>query len=205
MRDDFDDIIDEIKKYFKLDSDIFDIDVLFIPEKNIDLRIKPYDKNTKGFKISYHFEAGMDKPEIKIEGNIDDKKIKDFLENVDINKYPKLRKLIESRLKKEIDANELTLETSCLNQEEEVFVLEPYTEINEAKEYYEILIEVPGIERGDVKIDFNVEGKILMFTAQNKKRKYCKEINLPSKLLNANYELDVNNGITYIKVKKKIS
>jgi HSP20 family molecular chaperone IbpA len=202
MRDDFDDIIDEIKKFFKLDSDIFDIDVLFIPDKNIDLGIKSYDKNPKGFKISYHFEAGMDKPEIKIEGNIDDKKIKDFLENVDMNKYPKLRKLIESHIKKEIDASKLTLETNCLNEEESVFVLEPYIEINENNENFEILIEVPGIERGDVMIDFDIDGKILMFTAQNKKRKYCKEITLPSKLLNANYELDVNNGIAYIKLKK---
>jgi HSP20 family molecular chaperone IbpA len=202
VRDDFDEIINEIKKLFKLDSDIFDIDVLFIPEKDINIGIKPYDKKVEGFKISYHFETGMDKPEIKIEGNIDDKKIKEFLKNVDMSKYPKLKKLFDSHSKKEIEVSELTLETSCLNQDEEVFVLEPYTEINEDKESFEILIEVPGIERGDVKIDFSADGKILMLTAQNKKRKYCKKINLPCKSLNVNYELDVNNGIAYIKVKK---
>lgn len=200
VRDDFDDIIDEFKKFFKLDSDIFDIDVLFIPEKNIDLGIKPYDKKLQGFKISYHFETGMDKPEIKIEGNIDDKKIKDFLKNVTMNKYPKLKELFDSHSKKEIDASELTLET--LKQDEEIYVLEPYTEINEDKEYFEILIEVPGIVRGDVKIDYSADGKILLLTAQNKNRKYFKKINLPSKLLKESYELDVNNGIAYIKVKK---
>ena len=202
MRDDFDDIIDEIKKLFKLDSDIFDIDVLFIPEEDIDLGLKPYDKKLDGFKISYHFETGMDKPEIKLEGNFDDEKIKDFLKNVDMNKYPKLKKLFDSHSTKEIEASELTLETSCFKQDEEVFVLEPYTEINEGKKYFEILIEVPGIERGDVKLDFSADGKILMLTAQNKKRRYCKKINLPSKSLKENYELDVNNGIAYIKVKK---
>ncbi|MFX1600126.1 MAG: hypothetical protein ACFFB6_05970, partial [Promethearchaeota archaeon] len=76
MRDEFDDIIDEIKKYFKIDSDKFDVDFLFIPESESNINLKPKNEKIKGFKISYHFETGMEKPEIRIEGNIDDKRIR---------------------------------------------------------------------------------------------------------------------------------
>lgn len=200
MRDDFDDIIDELKKFLNLKSDMFDIDVLFLPEKDIDLGIKPDDKKMKGFKISYHYENGMDKPDVKIEGNINDEKIKEFLKNADLKNIRRLKKLVHTKRKKEIDASQLTLEP--IKQDEGIYVLEPYTEVNENTDYIEIIIEVPGMKRENIMIDFRNEGNLLAFTAQNEKRKYFKKINLPCKLLMENYELQVNNGIAYIKIKK---
>ncbi|MFX1314270.1 MAG: Hsp20/alpha crystallin family protein [Promethearchaeota archaeon] len=200
MRDDFDDILDKIKKYFKLGSDIFDIDVLFIPEEDMSLEKKLDDKNIEGFKISYHFEAGMEKPEIKIEGNIDDKKIKEYLKNVDLSNFHMFKNLSNSSSKKEINASELSLDMD--KHDEKLEILEPYTELNEDNECFEIVIEVPGIEKRDVIIDFSADGRTLTFTAQNQNRKYFKKINLPSNLLKESDNLDVNNGIAYIKLKK---
>ncbi|MFX1411935.1 MAG: Hsp20/alpha crystallin family protein [Promethearchaeota archaeon] len=200
MRDDFDDIFDKLKKYFKLGSDIFDIDFLFIPEKDIDLGMKLDDKNIEGFKISYHFESGMDKPEIKIEGNIDEKKVKEYLKNVDLNNFHMLKNHSSSRSKEEIDASELSLD--IFKHDETLDILEPYTELNEYNEYLEIVIEVPGIEKRDVIIDFSADGRTLIFTAENQNRKYSKKVNLPFKPLKESYNLDLNNGIAYIKLKK---
>ena len=37
MSDEFDDFFDRIRKYFKLDSDMFDVDFLFLPDKSKNL------------------------------------------------------------------------------------------------------------------------------------------------------------------------
>jgi len=110
--DDFDEFIDEIRKYFKIDTDLFDVDFLFIPESEKNLDLKPKDNRIKGFKISYHFETGMEKPEIRFEGNFDDKRIREYLKNVDFLKYPDLKKIFETKSIEEIDASELSLEFS---------------------------------------------------------------------------------------------
>ena len=62
MRDDFDEFIERIKRHFKLDSDMFEIDFLFLPESEVKRGRAPNNEKTKGFKISYHFESGMEKP-----------------------------------------------------------------------------------------------------------------------------------------------
>jgi len=205
MRDDFDDFIDRIKKYFKLDSEIFDVDFLFIPESEMNLENKPNNKKVKGFKISYHFESGMDKPEIKIEGNLDDKNIHEHLRNVDLSKVPKLKDLYNSPSKKEIDASELSLETS-LKKEADVgtYVLEPYAEICDNEGFSEILIEIPGMGTDNVNIKFEDKGRKLIFTAENEKRRFMKAVQLPFKTSETECEIEVNNGIAIIKVSEAV-
>ncbi len=199
MSDDFDDIIDKIKKYFKLNSDIFDIDFLFIPESKNDLKLNPEDKNIKGLKISYHFESGMDNPEIKIEGNIDKERIFDYLKNVDLSKYPTLERLFDTKSMEEIDASELSLEHSGDNKD--LLILEPITEINDCKDFTEIILEVPGMREEDVQISYSEEGTKLIFKAENQFRKFMKHIYLPFKSSIKDSLLEVNNGLAIIKVK----
>jgi HSP20 family molecular chaperone IbpA len=186
MRDEFDDIIDEIKKYFKLDSDNFKVDFLFIPESERNLGLRPENKKIKGFKISYHFETGMEKPEIQIEGDFDEHKIQEYLKDVDITKHPTLKKLLESSNIEEIDVSDLSLETN--EYEEDLSNLEPHTEINDYKDFTEIILEIPGMSEEDVKIDF--------------RRRYSKNIYLPFTILTENYDLEVKNGLAIIVVKK---
>jgi HSP20 family molecular chaperone IbpA len=203
LSDDFDDFIDRIKRYFKLDSDMFDVDFLFIPESDMNLKNPPNEKNVKGFKVSYHYESGMDKPEIKVEGEIDNKNIREYLKNVDISKVPKLNDLNNSQSSKEIDASTLSLETSLKKAEEgERNLKEPYTEICDNEGFSEILIEIPGMGEDNVNIKFEEKGKKLIFTAKNEKRKFTKAIPLPFYSSESECEIEVNNGIAIIKVSR---
>ena len=198
--DDFDDIIDEIKKRFKLDSDVFDVDFLFIPESKNNLGLKPENKNIKGFKVSYHFESGMEKPEIKIEGNVDEKRIRELLKNMDISKYPTLKKMLETKSMKEYDANLLSLESH--EQEEDLYILKPQAEINDYNDYTEIVLEIPGMSEEDVIINFTDGGNQLIFKAENKNRKFMKTFQLPFISSPKDYELEVKNGLAIIVAKK---
>jgi HSP20 family molecular chaperone IbpA len=199
--DDFDDIIDKIKKYFKLDSDIFDVDFLFIPESEKGINFKPNDKNVKGFKISYHFETGMKKPEIKIKGNVDEKQIRDYLKNVDISRYPTLKKLFDASSTKEIDVNTLSLDFP--EQDNDLQPMEPHTEINDYKDYSEVVFDVPGMSEEDIIFNISESGKRLNFSAKNAFRTYSKSITLPFKSTNENCDLEVKNGLAIISIQKK--
>ena len=203
MSDELDDIFDEIKKYFKLDSDKFDVDFLFIPDSEKNLKFKPEDEKIMGFKISYHFESGMEKPEIRIEGDIDEKKIREYFKDVDFSKYPNMKRLLETRSIQEIDAKKLSLEFP--EQDNDLAFLEPHTEVNEYKDYTEIVLDIPGISEEDVMIEITKGGTKLIFNAENKIRKYTKNIYLPFKTSTENYELEVKNGLAIIVVKKKIN
>lgn len=202
LRDDFDEFIDRIKEYFKLDSDMIDVDFLFLPQADIDPGRIPDDRKAKGFKISYHFEPGMEKPEIKIEGSFDDTKIREYLKNVDISNFPHLRDIYKSKSQKKIDASELSLDYSKQEREERRFdIVEPYTEIINNKEFSEILIEIPGVDEEDVVVGFKEAGKKLIFTAESKNRRYRKIIPLPFKSSKENLEIEVNNGIATIRIR----
>jgi HSP20 family molecular chaperone IbpA len=180
---------------------MFDVDFLFLPENRNDSSRTPYDERVKGFKVSYHFEPGMDKPEIKIEGNLDDKKIRNMLKNVDLKKIPHLNDIYKSSSGKAIDASKLTLEyPSQNNASREKLTLEPYTEICDNEGSTEVLIEIPGINKEDVEITFRNGGKSLVFRAQNEVRTYEKTVPLSFKSSERNYDLEVNNGIAIIKI-----
>ena len=69
--DDYNDFIERIKEYLKNAKGIVDFDIFFMDEPNTDGKLRP---DSKGFKVSYHFEPGMDKPEVKIEGDFNPKK-----------------------------------------------------------------------------------------------------------------------------------
>jgi HSP20 family molecular chaperone IbpA len=201
MTDEFDEFFNRIKKYFKLDSDMFDVDFLFLPENRKDLGRVPYDEQVKGFKVSYHFERGMDKPEIRIEGNLDDMKIKEMLKNVDLAKVPHLSDLYKSSSSNEIDASKFALEyTSQTEEGREHFPFEPYSEICDSEGMTEVLLEIPGMNIENVEITFRNNGKNLIFIAQNEVRTYKKTIPLPFKSSESDYNIEVNNGIAIIKV-----
>jgi HSP20 family molecular chaperone IbpA len=200
VSDEFDDIIDAIKKYFKIDSDIFDVDFLFIPESKNNLNLESQDNMEKGFKISYHFETGMNKPEFKIEGNVDDKKIRELLKNIDLSKYPTLEKRFETRIVEEIDVDQLSLDLT--SQEEDLTILEPLAEINDYKEHSEIIFDIPGINKEDILINLSDKGTRLIFIAENTIKRYKKMISLPFKTSIDNYEMEVKNGLAIIHVKK---
>jgi len=200
MTDEYDDFIEKIKKMLNIDSDRFDIDLFFMPEKNMKFPFNHDKENMKGFKISYHFNKGMDKPEIRFEGDIDKEKLQEYLKNIDISRYPQFKDLIEKRQPNVIDAKELYLEP-CMDKDE-TCIIDPFSEMNATDDRVEILIEMPGIEKGHILISALEDGNKVKISAENESRKFLKTFDLPYKVKVGDYTMDVNNGITTIKFLK---
>jgi len=205
MDDEFDDeeyrdFVEKFKKYFKIDSDIFDIDFLFMPESVRNPDFDPSKSDMKGFKVSYHFEKGMDEPEIRIEGDIDEDRIMDYLKRMNVKNFSNFKRVDKSLNTKELDFGILSLEP-CDNEED--CVIEPYTEINEFEDYVQILLEVPGVEKGHIILSLNQDGKKVKIFAENSIRSFEKEVKLPFKSSMDDHKLEVNNGIATIIFKKR--
>ena len=194
--DDYEDILDQFKKFFKFDSNLFDMDFYIFPEmgKHLD----PDKKGSKGYKVSYHFETGMDEPEIKIEGDIDEKELNKYLKELDFRKDPRFKVLKQPNQRKLIDASKIALAPT--DQDEESPNTEPFTEVNDFNDYTQIIIELPGIQKEDIKLDVNHAGNKIMISAQNQIRKYSKEVRLPFKTSLKKYDLEMNNGIAILKI-----
>ncbi len=201
MSDDIDDIFDEIRKHFKFDSDIFDLDFFFIPESNLNNELNPESKK-KAFKVSYHYESGMDKPDIKIEGDFDEKKLLDYLKKHNIETDSRFDNLSRPQSNKAIDAGELSLDP--INNKKDSSVIEPYTEINDCADGTEVILEVPGVEKDDIILGINDNDKKITVSAESPKRKYFKHIDLPSNCLMDDYTLEVQNGIAILRFRKTI-
>ncbi|MHA1986569.1 MAG: hypothetical protein ACW98D_08025 [Promethearchaeota archaeon] len=202
MRDEFDDFIEKIKKHFKLDSDMFEIDFLFLPESEVKRGRLPDNEKIKGIKVSYHYESGMEKPEVKIEGNVDSKKVWEYLKDADLSKLPNLKKIYPSKSdNREIDVNTLSLDTfEEKNIVNHLYTVEPYTEVCNNDGSTEILIEIPGIDKEDIDFRFRDKGRDLVFRAENENRKYMTTIHLPFQSSEEKCELEVNNGVAIITV-----
>ncbi|MFW9972752.1 MAG: Hsp20/alpha crystallin family protein, partial [Candidatus Odinarchaeota archaeon] len=129
-----------------------------------------------------------------------DYKIPEYLTNLDLSKYPTFKKVFETESIGEIDAKKLSLDFS--EQERNLSILEPHTEINDYKDYTEIILELPGMSEEDIKIDVSDGGTKLIFNAENNHRRYMKNIYLPFKTTDKNYEIQVKNGLGIITIKK---
>jgi HSP20 family molecular chaperone IbpA len=195
--DDYNDMMDEIRKFFELNSGLFDIDFFIFPESDKELNSK--NKKQKGFKVSYHFENGMDKPEIKVEGDIDEKKFREYLKKYNLKEDSRV-KIMPATVNnnKLLDAKELSLEP-CENDHSSC-IIDPVTEIYDYKEYIEMVMEVPGINKDDITLDVNGDAKKIKFSARIRNREYIKELIIPFKFLLQDYTLDVNNGIATLRV-----
>jgi HSP20 family molecular chaperone IbpA len=200
----FDDIIDKIRKHFDFKSDAFDVDFLVFPESTEDMNLKFGDENVEGFKVSYHFEPGMEKPEIKIEGDFDERKLNEYLEQFKLGQSANVPDNFPHVRKDEVDARKLSLNDNhdefMLEDEGPSHVFEPDTEINDLDCFTEIILEVPGIEEKDISMSFDGDGSRLSFFAQNQKRRYHKVIQLPFKASENNFSLKVNNGLVTLKI-----
>ena len=198
----YEDILEKFKEYFKIDPNLSDVVFLFIPEP-IKNNVMDQDSNTKGFKVSYHFESGMDKPEIKFEGNIDEKKMHEYLKKINMQQNPHFKLMRKDQNQpKEMDASIFSLEP-CYEEDENCSP-EPYTEIQYLENGVEIILEVPGVEKGHVILSLSNDGRKLKIIAKNQIRNFEKEIKLPFKSSLEGHVMDINNGIASIIIKKKI-
>ena len=198
MSDDVDDFFKKIKKFFNFSGDIFDLDVFMFPESNMEGNLDLDDENMKGFKMSYHYEKGMDKPEVKIEGNIDEKTLNEYLKNYNPDKNLRIKEFIQPKGNDEIDASELILEDyGSYNPNE---IQEAPLEINDFDNFTEIIIEMPGIEKDDISISFKEEGTIVNIYITKEGKNFIKDIQLPYASSINDTILEINNGIIILKV-----
>lgn len=205
MSDDFDDIVDRIRKFFNFKSEAFDVDFLVFPEATEDLNLKFGDEGVEGFKVSYHFESGMEKPEIKIEGDFDERKLNEYLEQFNLDQSAHVQDNGHHVQKDVVDAGKLSLDDVyddeyLMEDEGSSYIFEPDTEINDFDYFTEIILEVPGVKEKEISVSFNEDGSRLTFFAKNKKRKYHKDIHLPFKASENDCSVKVNNGLAIVKV-----
>ncbi|MFW9946691.1 MAG: Hsp20/alpha crystallin family protein [Candidatus Odinarchaeota archaeon] len=198
--DDIDDFFERIKENFGLNWDKFDVDFLFLPGSSLDQTKSPKNKKGKGFKVTYHFEPGMDKPEIRIEGDFDQSKLQDYLKRLNLSKYSNFQQLPKTTKVKEINAIELQIEPT--KNYDKIKIIEPYSELNEYEDFIEIILEVPGVEKGHFLLSLTEDGRNLKISAESQIRKFVKMIKLPFKCTMDDYSLDINNGIAILKLNK---
>ena len=200
-----DDIFDEdykrfmkrFRNLFEGFSGFFDKDFGFtdfseFPKIDFDKDFKFKDNDKKSYSISYHYQTGMDKPEIRVQGDINDETLSKFLKGIPnfITKQPTIKKL------------SLTPEGAEVTSQSEG-AIEPYTEITDLEDYSEICLELPGVEKEDIKLHFDEKGEELTLTAKRNGRKFYKEIKLPTFLDTENYDLELKNGIASLRIKRK--
>ena len=77
---------------------------------------------------------------------------------------------------------------------------EPITDIFDEEDEVIVMAEMPGINAYDIKLDLKED--ILDISAQNKDRKYHKEVLLPAKIKAETLRSSYKNGILKIKMKK---
>jgi HSP20 family molecular chaperone IbpA len=200
--DDYNDFFERIKKYLKIDSDVFDIDFLFLPEPNYDPNVNPKNKNMKGFKVTYHFETGME-PEVRIDGEVDEKKLQDYLKRLNISNFSQLKRLNSSKRKQPINVGKLSLQPNI--KENKSMTKVPYHEINVYDDYADILVEAPGVEKGHILLSLSEDGRELKISIEINFVNTEKVIQLPFESTMENHILEVNNGIVSIIMRKKKS
>lgn len=200
-----DDIFDEYyKRFMKRFRNLFEsfsefpdkefsfTDISEFPMMDFDKDFKFKDNDTKSYSISYHYQTGMDKPEIKVRGDINDETLSKFLKGIPefITEQPVIKKL------------SLTPEGTEVTSQREG-AIEPYTEISDLEDFTEICLELPGVEKEDIKLHFDEKAEELTLTAKRNGRKFYKEIKLPVFLDTENYDLELKNGIASLKIKRK--
>ncbi len=201
--DDYNDFLERIKEYLNLDQGAFNVDFLFLPEPNFDPKMNPNDNKFKGFKVTYHFESGMDKPEIKVEGNFDKKKLQEYFKTFNLSKHPQIRRLNPSRDRQIIDASKLSLQPNY--EKINSLTKDTYFEINFHEDSAEIIIEAPGIEKGHILLSLSEDGRTLRVSIEINFINIEREIILPFESTMDDHILEVNNGIiTIIMLRKKI-
>ncbi len=81
--------------------------------------------------------------------------------------------------------------------------VEPLTDVIEEDDKIKVVVEIPGVEKDDIKIHINEDGHLLTIDAKGKDRKYRKEIKLPAAVDPAKAKASYKNGVLYIEMEKR--
>ncbi len=199
--DDYIDFYEKIKDFFKHNPKVFDLDFLIFTEPQSGSGDKK--KKSKPVKVHYHFEPGMDKPDVKVEGNVNEQDLNEYFKNFRFPFNPRMSESTNIKRNKAFDANKLSLEPEIIK--EAPSVIEPNSEINEKENCLDLVFEAPGVEEDDVILSFSDDGLSMNFSAETNDRRYFKHVHLPSTCTFKGYQLSVNNGLVILRVNKSMN
>lgn len=80
-------------------------------------------------------------------------------------------------------------------------VREPMVDVFDEQDHVLVVVEIPGVAKDHIHID--VKGDTLYLKAEDKERKYLKEVSLPSAVDPATLKSSYKNGILEVTVSKK--
>jgi HSP20 family molecular chaperone IbpA len=156
----------------------------------------------------------MEKPEIKIEGDMDREKLNKLFKKFfsgSPSKMKKIRRVMDQARKEKkpiLDANKLTLAQPDVEHKElhledgECKILDPDIDMCKRGENIEIIMQVPGIQEDSIIIQFPTT-RTLSFSAEGESRKYVKSIRLPFESSIEQTSVAYNNGLAIIEVARK--
>lgn len=79
---------------------------------------------------------------------------------------------------------------------------EPLVDVFESENEVSVVAELPGVEKDKIDVKVTEDGKTLIISASNEKRKYYKEIELPARVDPSSAKASYKNGVLEVKLKK---
>ncbi|AEB95621.1 MAG: archaeal heat shock protein Hsp20 [Metallosphaera sp.] len=79
---------------------------------------------------------------------------------------------------------------------------EPLVDVIEKNDEIRVVVEVPGVDKNDIKVKIN--GDILVISANSQDKKYYKEVELPAAVDENSAKANYKNGVLEVVMKKKV-
>ncbi len=80
--------------------------------------------------------------------------------------------------------------------------IDPLTDIVEEDDKIKVVVDMPGVEKEDIKVYVSEDGKTLTIDAKGKDRKYHKEIRLPAAVDPNKAKATYKNGVLSVELEK---
>jgi HSP20 family protein len=148
------------------------------------------DGKSKSYSISYKYQTGMKEPEIRVKGDATEKDVDRFLNGI--------QKRFGSHLLDLSDKKPLTIGLGS-GEENTHGYKTPLMDIVDEKDYVELVLEMPGISKDDLKVE--TEGKVIHITAEHEDVKYKRDVTLDFKPKNKVVARE-NHGIITLHIDK---
>jgi len=113
-----------------------------------------------------------------------------------------VRTLVEEKYEPSFRGREKRMVREIRVDEEAAKEKEPLIDIMDEKDYMVVIAEVPGVEEEDIKIEIgDGGGKLIISTEGEDKRRYYKEVDLPSKV-KGEIKRMYKHGVLEVKLEK---
>jgi len=80
--------------------------------------------------------------------------------------------------------------------------IEPLTDVVEEDDKIKVILEMPGLEKEDIKAYVSEDGTKLIVEGRGRDRKYYKEVELPAKVNTSGAKANYRNGVLTVELEK---